>query len=463
MQTIVIIGAGFSGTLTAAWLLRLPADRPRRIVLVNRGQFARGIAYGTQSTHHVLNVPAGNMSAFADDPTHFLRFAQEANPSITGGTFVSRQLYGQYLERVLATAEAEASANVTLQRVVGDVVDLEVRGPTAEVRFRDGTSISADRVALACGNYVGRHGSGWALHLEQQGRYVRDPWAHGVFEAINPGERILVIGTGLTMFDVALELRSRRVKAPILALSRRGLVPSAHRSPARAPTADCRPPGIETMEPTTLGYFRAVRDHVKALAGRHDWRDVIGSLRPITPLLWQRLPRAERDRFLRHVRPHWEVHRHRAAPEVHAAISEMTATGVLQPMAGRILDCRSAGDHVEVRLRRRGATDVESFAVDRVINCTGPESDPHRIDDRLIALLLDRGHLTADDHGIGVSVNEAGALIGASGEASPVLYHVGPLLKSRYWEATAVPELRVHAQRLANVLAAETSNTPQPA
>lgn len=463
MNTVVIIGGGFSGAITASWLLRLPTQEPLRVVLVNRtSPFARGIAYGTRSSHHVLNVPAGNMSAFADAPNDFLDFAQRANPSVTGGTFVPRTLYGQYLEHTLAAAEANASPQTTLERKVGEVVRIHPNASQAVVEFRDGSRITADRVVLACGNYVGRHASGWSLRLEQDGRYIRDPWAPGVLETIEPGERILMIGTGLTMFDIALELRTRRVRAPILAISRRGLLPASHRSPARAPTADSRPPGIESGEATALGYLRAVRAHVSALAEQGtDWRDVIASLRSITPLLWRRLPEREQARFLRHARPHWEVHRHRAAPEVHAAVTEMIGTGVLKPMAGRILESRGVDNHVEVRVRPRGGVDVRTLIVDRVINCTGPESDPRRIDDPLIDSLVETGRLTADAHGTGFAVTDQGALIDANGAPSNVLYHVGPLLKSRFWESTAVPELRLHARRMAELLVGDRSTQPR--
>ena len=55
----------------------------------------------------------------------------------------------------------------------------------------------------------------------------------------------------------------------------------------------------------------AVRRHIRSLAANGNWRQVIDSLRPITPALWRRLETNERERFMRHLRPFWEVHRHR--------------------------------------------------------------------------------------------------------------------------------------------------------
>jgi hypothetical protein len=41
-----------------------------------------------------------------------------------------------------------------------------------------------------------------------------------------------------------------------------------------------------------------------------------------------------------------------------------------------------------------------------------------------------------------------------AGRPSAWLHYIGPLLKARDWEATAVPELRQHALRLSGVLLA---------
>src|SRR3954468_13632010 len=94
-------------------------------MLVNRsGPMARGLAYGTQSPDHKLNVPAGNMSALADDPDHFVRFCLGVDSRITASLFVSSRLYGDYLEHVLNEAERSAGQHVRLKRIVGEVASL---------------------------------------------------------------------------------------------------------------------------------------------------------------------------------------------------------------------------------------------------------------------------------------------------------------------------------------------------
>ena len=67
-----VIGGGLSGALQALHLLREGAGR---VVLIERTRApGRGVAYGTDRPEHLLNVPARRMSAFPDDPDHFVRW-----------------------------------------------------------------------------------------------------------------------------------------------------------------------------------------------------------------------------------------------------------------------------------------------------------------------------------------------------------------------------------------------------
>jgi len=130
----------------------------------------------------------------------------------------------------------------------------------------------------------------------------------------------------------------------------------------------------------------------------------------------------------------------------------MLAAGDLSVRAARILGYRSVAGEVEVTIRPRGATESGRVHVDRVINCTGPSTDVRRVGDPLLDTLLARNLLRPDTLGLGLETGADGALLDAGGRPSRVLYLVGPLLKADHWEATAVPELRQHAARLAERL-----------
>jgi uncharacterized NAD(P)/FAD-binding protein YdhS len=210
---------------------------------------------------------------------------------------------------------------------------------------------------------------------------------------------------------------------------------------------DAMPPGLDASSLTVARVVRAVRAHADARGG--DWREVVGALRPVTPALWSRFGPEERSRFLRHVRPWWDVHRHRAAPRTADAVEALIAAGDLSVRAARILGYRPVAKEVEVTIRPRGSSTAGRVHVDRVVNCTGPSTDVRRVGDPLLDTLLARRLIRPDPLGLGLETSDDGALLDAAGTPSGILHLVGPLLKARFWEATAVPELREHAARLA--------------
>ena len=380
VRTVVVVGAGFSGAVTAAHLVRAESREHLSVILVNRSSLmARGVAYGTRSPHHVLNVPAGNMSALADDPENFLQFCRRLDPQITSGSFVARQIYGDYLDCLLRETEASAGHNVALTRVVGEVVGLKPApdGRSASVALGSGTVVQADRVVLAFGHFPPRDPPVADGTFYTSERYVRDPWAAGSAERIGDAGPVLLIGTGLTALDVCVSLAGKSPQRPIYAVSRRGLLPQSHRSPAHPPPPSPLAAILERIDARVLGYSRAIRAEVTRTVERGgDWRDVLAALRAITPLLWRRLDSIERARFLRHLQPYWDVCRHRAAPDAHSRFRELMASGTLQIIAGRLLSFSETADGVDVTLRRRGERSSIRMKVSRVVNCTGPTSDP---------------------------------------------------------------------------------------
>lgn len=449
IPTLAVIGAGFSGTMVAAQLLRRHYSTACRVVLINRsGPMARGVAYGTSSSRHVLNVPAGRMSAFPDDEEHFLRFVRTQIPEADGGTFAPRRLYGDYLAHTLSEAAA-AAGSALLERIADEVVDIEPVGHKGRLHLKSGRAVLADRIVLALGNYPPADIPIPDRRFFATPRYIRDPWAPGALQEVPGDQPVLVIGTGLTMLDVALELSEGRT-APLTILSRRGLIPLPHRGHGSPPSYAHLPPGLVACEPTAVDYLRAVRQHVRILeTAGVDWREVVASLRPLTTRLWQALETRERARFLRHLRPYWEVHRHRVAPELARAFEALRARGAVEIRAGRVLDLQDVNGEAQVTLRARGSPKTERLSFAAVVNCTGPDGDIRALDDPLIRQLLGRGLARTDALGLGLEVKPNLSLVEAGGQGSALLSLVGPLLKGALWEATAVPELRVHAARVA--------------
>lgn len=471
--TVAIIGAGFSGTVTAVQLMRM-ARTPLRIILVDKsGRMARGLAYGTRSPFHLLNVPAGNMSALPDSPEDFLEYCRLADPDVMPHSFVPRMRYGTYLEALLSRTVSAASqrAPISLETLTAEVLDLE-RGKAANpnavtLTLDDGRRLECDLVVLAPGHFPPRDVLPRTAFDGLGHHYVSDPWTDASLQEIAPDADVLLIGSGLTALDVVTSLDRLGHTGSITSISRRGLIPRAHRA-GHVPT-DRKIDGAAlaaAMGNTLRGQLRTLRRAaMQTEAGGGDWRDVIGALRSHTPSLWHALGPLDRQRFLRHVRPYWDVLRHRCAPEALALLEQRRQAGRLEMLAGRIRAARLApGDgRPEVVVQLRASLEPWKRHFDVVVNCTGPGSDLTRSSIPLLDRLLHARHLLPDPSGLGLAVDDRYAVLNADGAPQPWLRYIGPLLKARDWEAIAVPELRVHAERLATgILQSLGSGTRAP-
>ena len=434
---VAIVGAGFTGSLLAANLLR--HDGPRATLIERRLDAGTGLAYGSAHPSHLLNVRAGNMSAFPDEPDHFIAWLKRRRPDLAGGVFVPRTIYGAYLRELLD--EALASSRGRLEIVWGDVVDVHPPG-RAGVVLADGRVCDADGAVLAVGNLAPHTPAG--LDPGALGScYKPDPWAPDATTGLTPGDTVVILGTGLTMVDLALKLEAEGFGGRIVAISRRGLLPRAH---GHAPLAS--PP--MRVRPTTCAsaLTRQVRDRVAAVG----WRSAVDELRPFTQSMWRAASDAERTRFLRHLRPWWDVHRHRVAPAVADRLESMRASGRLAVIAGKPQRYTRDGSGVAIEWRPRGQIDPKVLTAARIINCTGPQGDLYRSDDPLLRLLTERGLVSPDSCRLGIDVTAQAATIGADGTASDRLFALGPMTRGAFWEIVAVPDIREQAWTLARRL-----------
>ena len=174
--------------------------------------------------------------------------------------------------------------------------------------------------------------------------------------------------------------------------------------------------------------------------------------RPHGQTLWQRLARPEQLRFLRHARTWWDIHRHRAAPRNLETVQRLLDSGQLEVLAARPVAFAERSDAVDVHLRRRGSDEVLIRQVQRVVNCTGPDSNYRRHNHPLLNALREQGLAVVDDIGLGLETDAAGRLLQQDGSASAELFTLGPPRKGALWETTAVPEIRSQAQSLARQL-----------
>ncbi|MEV6862377.1 FAD/NAD(P)-binding protein [Streptosporangium subroseum] len=445
--SVAVIGGGASGTLAAVHLLgRARAlAMPLEVVLIDQhGRHALGQAYSTTDPHHLLNACAGKMSAIDGDPDHLLRWARRNGLDIDGPDYLPRQVYGRYLRDVLSAAEqrpvrvvrrvtATASAlTTTAGALSGD------RG--VRVRLSEGGQIDADAVVLALGH---RAPARWP-HLADgaHGRYLADPWAQDALTRICDGTPVLVLGTGLTMVDVAVTVTRAHPEAVVYALSRHALLPRPHPHPV--------PPAVPVPIPDgplgVAALLRAVRLVVKENAG--DWHGVVDGLRPQAQRLWARLTPEDQRRFLGGAARYWEVHRHRIPPRTAARIADLRATDRLRVLRGQMLRATAAPEGVCARVEVDGA--VRELEVGWLVNATGPGSDITA--DPFLASLIAGGTARPDRLRLGLDAGPGGAVLDARGRSGGQVFTLGPMLRGSLYETTAIPEIRAQAAALASHL-----------
>ncbi len=488
---VAIVGGGASGALAAIHLLRDARARavPLEVVLIDRhGRHGLGQAYSTTDPNHLLNTRAGKMSALEDDPGHLVRWARSQGLDVTDSAYLPRETYGRYLRDVLDAAEGRAGSGRTVRRVTGTAsaltTDPDPRvhlsdGPTMDpgprvhlsdgrttdpgsrvhlsdgrtmdpgprVHLSDGRTVDADAVVLAVGDRVPAAWPG----LPEAGtpRHVADPWAPGALARICDGTPVLVLGTGLTMVDVAVSVTRTCPGTVVYAVSRHGLLPRRHPNPVPPPVPVAIPDGPLGL----AALLRAVRVAVRENGG--DWAGVVDGLRPQVQDVWTRLTPSDQRRFLGLAARYWEVHRHRIPPATAGRVAELQAAGRLRVVRGRVAGATEVPGGLRVRVDGDAPREID---VGWLVNATGPGAggafDPFL--DRLVAT----GRARPDRLGLGLDAGPHGAVLDAAGRPSAKIFTLGPTLRGNLYETTAIPEIRAQAAALAPRLI-ETL-TPRP-
>lgn len=432
---VAVIGGGFSGLMTALHLVKSGGVRVR--LIEKSASFGQGAAYGTANPEHLLNVRAGNMSAWPDEPDHFAHWLAAHRPD--AGAFASRGEYGAYLQGLLQGA---AGAEERLSLAVEEVVSLEADRKGWRLTCASGARESVDAVVLALGNPPPATPIGVTPEVASGPLYQADPWRPALQGDDSAEGPILLIGSGLTMVDVALSLSQSAPGRPLITLSRRGLSPLAHAttSPVKGP-----PPPADASPAILLAWLRSQ-------ARQAGWRETIDALRPYTQAIWRGWSAVQQARFLRHARPYWDVHRHRLAPQVAERFQALLDSATLTRLTGRIESLTVGPAGLHLKWRARGEQSARTLQIAGAINCTGPAASVSARSDPLLDALCRCGHSRPDAHGLGLDVDPAGRLIASDGASQPRLFAVGPVTRGAFWEITAVPDIRMQAAKTARAV-----------
>lgn len=436
MDAVTIIGGGASGVLLAAHLLRDPTTDIAVTLIERRAELGQGVAYSASQHDHRVNVPARGMSAFSDDPAHFSRWLQSRGypTADSAWIFVPRRSYGTYLADVLRQAGDSGPGRLT---VLADEV-VAVRETTAgmETELASGSIVASASVVLAVGHETqSTRGRGIAVRVGSEQ------------DTLLPSDaEVMILGSGLSMVDAWVSLSDAAHAGPITVISRNGLLPEGHRDVPPLSIAAADVPFGASL-PGFLVWFRSLVRDTEANGG--DWRSVVDGLRPYNQRIWGSWSRHTRRQFLRHLRPWWNVHRHRLPPELHERMVSAIDSGQVRLLAGEFIGVTRHGDVARAEIRRRGTTMRETIEVARVYDCGGVSVDVASSSNPVIRDLIAAGQARPDALHIGLDVDEHCAVIDAAGQVSDRLLVIGPLTRGRFFEIEAIPDIRVQAADLA--------------
>lgn len=424
-RDVAIVGAGAAGVLVAWHLRRCRPDAD--VVVVGAGHpVGRGVAYSTTDGQHRMNVPVRRLGVDTDGSRHLADWLTAHGVDDTGlDDYLPRGTYGAYLaDQLAATGVEVVEARATGARSHGRAgwsVDLD-----------DGRELRARTVVLATGPPPGPG----PVALPDDPRVVADPWVPDLADRAAAAGEVVVLGTGLTMVDVALTATA--AGATVTALSRHGYVPRAHPVHREPPTEPFPlPPG-----PLTAAQVRRlVVVHCRTEPA--GWPAAMDAARDRADAIWARVPEAEQAKLLRRGLSEWTVHRHRMAPAVAERFAALARTGRVRVERGTVRSVAVDDRAVTVR-----TTDGRCRRTALVVSCTGPSADVGRTTDPLLRHLLATGEVRLGPHRLGLAVDGCGRVLGPHRG----LYAVGPLRRGTLVETTAVPEIRAQAAALAELL-----------
>lgn len=447
---VIIVGGGFSGTALAIHLARTSLTGLLITVVEPRANLGGGVAYSTQEPAHRINVPASRMQLSGEEQGAFDRWYRE-QPECSldsvahcddGAVYPQRSLFGRYLAEQFAAA-AQAYPHITLRHIQASAVAWEGE----QLLLSNGEALQGDVLALAISHpppSLPRALQPFSAHPA----LIANPWQHGVLDAINPKASVAIIGTGLSMADVVASLGTRQHCGPLIAFSRRGQLSRDNLS-GEWPEWTLAPQSV----PSARLWLRHIRAEVAGAAEQGlPWQRVLDQVRVQGQTIWHSLPLREQQRFVRHLRSWWDVHRYRIAPQVSAVMSARQQQGSMKVLAARLVDISSLGHQLEITLRtREGASEIHRL--DHLIVTTGPGHEALIVSQPLLQSLSQQGLIRADPLGFGLDVDSQSHTLNLTGQPNPRLFVVGPAARARFGELMGLPQVADHAADVAkNIL-----------
>ncbi|MER9559118.1 FAD/NAD(P)-binding protein [Mesorhizobium sp. M0323] len=455
-RSIIIVGGGFAGAVTAIKLLDRSTEPLAITIIERRAELGRGVAYSTVDPQHLVNGAARIFSLHPDDPDHLVRWLMANGPEHgwtppedVPDSSPPRWLFGSYVLSELTRAIREADPRSSLRHIKASAVGM-LTGPSGVcVGTSDSQQLLADEAVLATGVFQSQPSTTEAAVVGDP-RYVANPWDSAALDRLAGSKELLLIGSSLSMVDVVASMEARGFKGGYRVVSRRGQIVEPRRNvEAWRDFLAGRP-----LPKTTRALLALVKAERRAIEPTGlDWQGLPLTIRPWILALWQGATDKERLKFARHLRAFWDVTAHRAAPPSFERVALARSQGRWTGRAGRVLALHPQANGIVAEIRWRDTGAVERLRFDGVVNCRGhQEHDWRRIADPFVQNLLENGIVRPHATGFGIDATHDCQVISRDGETHGNLFAIGHPLRGVAWESSSIGEQLAQAIALAGLL-----------
>lgn len=489
-RTVVVVGGGLSGASFAVQLSRASRQCLRIVIIEPRPEIGKGLAYSTLDPEHRLNVA---LDSHIVDPSRLMELREwcdsqgivQADPGArlpSGYIFIRRRDFGRYVSELVRRNALNPDTGTTIAHWQDSAVAMDLlETGGACVHTATGKRIEAYLVVVATGNPLPRLQRPFGAEHLHHPRIVANPLQAGALDAVPPDARVLVVGTGLTALDVLSTFVRRGHRGHILAVSRRGLRPRPQ-PPAMLGNVPPPPrPGaltpLEQVLAPTPGFIKAlgesygVADLYHALrrqiredeAQGRTWHAAFDVFRDAVWRIWARLPVTERRKFVRKLRPWYDVHRFRSPPRNDQMVAQAQQQGLITFARARLEHVSSGVEESGVRVCLVAEGLRQEHAFDAVVNCTGLDSSRYDEDNPFLRSAMACGVLVPDPTGLGFQVDADCRAIDAQGLPSPGIRVVGPPTLGAHGDAQGVRYIAVQIYRMLPSVLSHLESTEEEA
>ncbi|MXO59095.1 FAD dependent oxidoreductase [Altererythrobacter salegens] len=472
---IIIVGGGFSGATAAVQLARTIAGPLEIVVIEPAASIGPGLPYDTADPSYRLNAISLAHSIDVADPWHFTRWfdaqgLRKSDPGAgvaSGEVFARRSDYGRYLSDTVA-AHAAMPNGTRIGHVRGRAVDCVMDGTGATVVLDDGSKLAGEQVILATGNPRFRHPAAMTGAVAGHPGIHLDPLHAGTSD-VAPDARLLVVGAGLTALDIIASLLGRGHRGTITAISRHGLRPQPQPARIVSPLTDLPPPPVIPLDLlesdlpdylaaedlSALSILRGVRKHAaETTAEGLGWQAAFDAMAFPLSRIWPRLPLAEKQRALRHLRAQYDAHRFRTPPMTDALVRAHEARGQVEFRKSRLAGLEPTAEGALLATLQAPGGSRETVTFDAVLNCTGFDR-ASQFDNPLLFALRRKGMLTPHSTGFGIVTDADNRLVSEQGRAAPSLRAIGPLTAGMFGDPLGAFFISAQVHRLIPGLASD--------